>query len=307
MSLGQNYKDSRILVTGGAGFIGSHLCERLLAEGAEVISVDNYFTGSRKKHRPSPEQPAVRGDAPRRDVSALCRGRRHLQSGLPGLPDPLPARSRADHQDQRPRRHQHAGPRQAAPRPIFQASTSEVYGDPAGASAAGRVLGQRQPDRDPVVLRRGQALRRNPVLRLLAATSAADQGGAHLQYLRPADAARRRPGGVLLHRPGAAGRADHRVRRRRPDPFVLLCGRPRRGHHPADVDERKRARGRSISATIPNSQFWNWRKRSSNTPAPNRSWSTSRCRRTIRASASRTSPRRRRISAGSRKWRWPTA
>jgi UDP-glucuronate decarboxylase len=37
----------RILVTGGAGFIGSHLCERLLALGHEVLCVDNYFTGTR--------------------------------------------------------------------------------------------------------------------------------------------------------------------------------------------------------------------------------------------------------------------
>ncbi|MBB5690281.1 SDR family oxidoreductase [Roseomonas alkaliterrae] len=37
----------RVLVTGGAGFIGSHLCERLLAEGASVLCVDNYFTGTR--------------------------------------------------------------------------------------------------------------------------------------------------------------------------------------------------------------------------------------------------------------------
>ena len=36
---------TRILVTGGAGFLGSHLCERLLAEGNDVLCVDNYFTG----------------------------------------------------------------------------------------------------------------------------------------------------------------------------------------------------------------------------------------------------------------------
>src|SRR6266700_4826796 len=38
----------RILVTGGAGFIGSHLCDRLIAEGQEVICVDNFFTGRRE-------------------------------------------------------------------------------------------------------------------------------------------------------------------------------------------------------------------------------------------------------------------
>ena len=38
----------RILVTGGAGFLGSHLCKKLLLDGNEVISVDNYYTGSKE-------------------------------------------------------------------------------------------------------------------------------------------------------------------------------------------------------------------------------------------------------------------
>ncbi len=47
-SLNKNIMRKKILVTGGAGFIGSHLCERLLKEGNEVVSVDNYFTGSKQ-------------------------------------------------------------------------------------------------------------------------------------------------------------------------------------------------------------------------------------------------------------------
>jgi len=39
-----------ILVTGGAGFIGSHLCERLVKDGHKVISLDNYFTGTKENH-----------------------------------------------------------------------------------------------------------------------------------------------------------------------------------------------------------------------------------------------------------------
>jgi UDP-glucuronate decarboxylase len=42
----------RILVTGGAGFLGSHLCERLLAEGADVICLDNFFTGDKRNIEP---------------------------------------------------------------------------------------------------------------------------------------------------------------------------------------------------------------------------------------------------------------
>ncbi|HET9199437.1 MAG TPA: UDP-glucuronic acid decarboxylase family protein [Dehalococcoidia bacterium] len=40
-------KPTRVLVTGGAGFLGSHLCDRLIAVGCEVVCVDNYYTGTR--------------------------------------------------------------------------------------------------------------------------------------------------------------------------------------------------------------------------------------------------------------------
>ena len=42
------HKITRILVTGGAGFLGSHLCERLVSEGYEVLCLDNFFTGSKR-------------------------------------------------------------------------------------------------------------------------------------------------------------------------------------------------------------------------------------------------------------------
>jgi len=43
-------KNKKVLVTGGAGFIGSHLCERLVNDGNQVTSLDNYFTGDYKNH-----------------------------------------------------------------------------------------------------------------------------------------------------------------------------------------------------------------------------------------------------------------
>ncbi len=43
----REYGNKRVVVTGGAGFLGSHLCQRLLADGCEVICVDNFYTGTR--------------------------------------------------------------------------------------------------------------------------------------------------------------------------------------------------------------------------------------------------------------------
>jgi dTDP-glucose 4,6-dehydratase len=49
---GTSMEGRRAVVLGGAGFVGSHLCERLLAEGASVVAVDNYLTGSEANLRP---------------------------------------------------------------------------------------------------------------------------------------------------------------------------------------------------------------------------------------------------------------
>ena len=46
----------RALVTGGAGFLGSHLCRRLLSEGYRVIGLDDFTTGSIEKVTPAPPE-----------------------------------------------------------------------------------------------------------------------------------------------------------------------------------------------------------------------------------------------------------
>ena len=40
--------NTRVLVTGGAGFLGSHLCERLVKDGYDVVCLDNFFTGQKR-------------------------------------------------------------------------------------------------------------------------------------------------------------------------------------------------------------------------------------------------------------------
>lgn len=58
-----------ILVTGGSGFIGSHLCERLVKDGHRVISLDNYFTGSKNNHIDGVEY--INGNT--RDIGSLIK------------------------------------------------------------------------------------------------------------------------------------------------------------------------------------------------------------------------------------------
>jgi UDP-glucuronate decarboxylase len=130
MSPGQKYTDSRILVTGGAGFIGSHLCERLLAEGAEVVCVDNYFTGSRRNIAHLLSNPLF--EAMRHDVTfpLYVEVDAIFNLACPASPihyqrDPVQTTKTSVHGA-----INMLGLAKRLRARIFQASTSEVYGDP---------------------------------------------------------------------------------------------------------------------------------------------------------------------------------
>ena len=67
---GHAIMSKRILITGGAGFIGSHLSERLLKEGHEVICMDNFFTGSKQNLLHLADYPGF--EIIRHDVTVPC-------------------------------------------------------------------------------------------------------------------------------------------------------------------------------------------------------------------------------------------
>ena len=102
------------------------------------------------------------------------------------------------------------------------------------------LLGQRQPDRPARRLRRGQALRRGDDDGLPPPAGRQHLHRPDLQHLRPADAPARRPRHPDLPAPGAPGQAAHRLRRRQPDPELLLRRRP---------DPRARRRSPSPTST----------------------------------------------------------
>ena len=80
----------RILVTGGAGFLGSHLCERLLAEGHDVLCADNFFTGTKDNiaHlQPNPHfEPIDTCASQSRSRVARCVGRSFSAPENPAMP-----------------------------------------------------------------------------------------------------------------------------------------------------------------------------------------------------------------------------
>ncbi|HPU49947.1 MAG TPA: SDR family oxidoreductase [Burkholderiaceae bacterium] len=121
---------NRLLVTGGAGFIGSHLCERLIAEGNEVLCVDNFYTGSRQHIAHLLDHP--RFEVLRHDVTfplyVECDGIFNL--ACPASPvhyqlDPVQTTKTSVHGA-----INLLGLAKRLKVPILQASTSEVYGDP---------------------------------------------------------------------------------------------------------------------------------------------------------------------------------
>lgn len=121
---------NRILVTGGAGFLGSHLCERLLAEGNEVICADNYFTGSKENVAHLLNNPYF--ELIRHDVTfpLYIEVDQIYNLACPASPvhyqyDPVQTTKTSVHGA-----INMLGLAKRVKAKIFQASTSEVYGDP---------------------------------------------------------------------------------------------------------------------------------------------------------------------------------
>lgn len=120
----------RIMVTGGAGFLGSHLCERLLAEGHDVLCVDNYFTGRRANLAHLLDNPNF--EVMRHDVTfpLYVEVDEIYNLACPAAPihyqyDPVQTTKVSVHGAINV-----LGLAKRTKAKVFQASTSEVYGDP---------------------------------------------------------------------------------------------------------------------------------------------------------------------------------
>jgi len=120
----------KVLVTGGAGFVGSHLCERLIKSGHDVLCVDNYFTGTKKNVKHLLEHPLF--EIMRHDVTfpLYVEVTRIFNLACPASPvhyqfDPVQTTKTSVHGA-----INMLGLAKRVKARILQASTSEVYGDP---------------------------------------------------------------------------------------------------------------------------------------------------------------------------------
>ena len=132
MALARSYEvRKRVLVTGGAGFLGSHLCDRLIRDGHEVICADNFFTGTKRNIAHLLNNPAF--ELIRHDVTfpLYVEVDEIYNLACPASPihyqhDPVQTTKTSVHGA-----INMLGLAKRLGVKIFQASTSEVYGDPA--------------------------------------------------------------------------------------------------------------------------------------------------------------------------------
>ena len=123
--------NKRVLVTGGAGFLGSHLCERLLADGCDVLCVDNFYTGTKENIKHLLDNPMF--ELMRHDVTfpLYVEVDEIYNLACPAAPihyqfDPVQTTKTSVHGA-----INMLGLAKRVKARILQASTSEVYGDPA--------------------------------------------------------------------------------------------------------------------------------------------------------------------------------
>jgi UDP-glucuronate decarboxylase len=132
MSLGegQDFSKTRVLVTGAAGFLGSHLCDALVAEGHDVVGLDNYFTGRKENIAHLLTNPSF--EMVRHDVRQPYWGEFDLIYDLacPASPHYYQRNAIATAKISFFGALNMLGLAKRTGARIFQASTSEVYGDP---------------------------------------------------------------------------------------------------------------------------------------------------------------------------------
>ena len=124
------FKRKRALVTGGAGFLGSHLCRKLLDQGYEVICTDNFYTGTKDNIIPllhHPKFEVIRHDI---TIPIYVEVEEIYNLACPASPihyqfDPVQTTKTSVHGA-----INMLGLTKRLQAKIFQASTSEVYGDP---------------------------------------------------------------------------------------------------------------------------------------------------------------------------------
>jgi nucleoside-diphosphate-sugar epimerase len=222
---------ARILITGAAGFLGSHLCDRFISEGHDVVCVDNLITGNRDNiahlfgnpkfsfiHHDVTEYIYVSGPldyvlhfaSPASPIDYLELPIQTLKVGAMGTHKVLGL----------------AKDKQAC---FLLASTSEVYGDPRVHPQPESYWGNVNPIGPRGVYDEAKRFAEALVM------AVADSHRPHIQYFRPADAASRRKGRVQFHHAGPQGRVADCLWRRNTDAQLLLRGRSDRSDHAAAV------------------------------------------------------------------------